>query len=116
MHAQILTLASRGIRQIFVDLCQLLLLGRTEKVSKLGHIAQLIWKCFDGDDVFSKIFTIPYILSTTKLLQKIRNYRFKIYPPDSMIPAEVWKYDTRSILEGLHNSVVRQDFTPKEQP
>jgi ATP-dependent DNA helicase RecG len=43
-------------------------------------------------------------------LGRIRNYRFKIYPKNSLIPAEVWKYDTESILEGLHNSIAHQKY------
>ena len=27
-----------------------------------------------------------------------------------MIPAEVWKYDTESILEGMHNAIAHQDY------
>ena len=46
---------------------------------------------------------------------RIRNYRFKIYPQDSLIPAEVWKYDTRSILEGLHNCIAHQNFLQNER-
>ena len=45
-----------------------------------------------------------------ELLNRIRNYRFKIYPKNSLIPAEVWKYDTESILEGLHNSIAHQKY------
>ena len=32
-----------------------------------------------------------------------------------MIPAEIWKYDTRSILEGLHNCIAHQDYTKDER-
>ena len=42
--------------------------------------------------------------------ERIRNYRFKIYPKNSLIPAEVWKYDTESILEGMHNSIAHQKY------
>ena len=60
--------------------------------------------------MFGDIYTIPFVLTTTKLLGRIRNYRFKIYPKDSLIPAEVWKYDTESILEGMHNSIAHQQY------
>ena len=88
----------------------LLLVGKQEKVYKLHHIAQMVWKCFQDGDVFGDIYTIPYIKATTALMGRIRNYRFKIYPQDSLIPAEVWKYDTRSILEGLHNCIAHQNY------
>ncbi len=80
----------------------LLLLGNPESAYRLKHIAQLVWKCYQDGESFGDIYTIPFIKSTTKLMKRIRNYRFKIYPSASL-PFEAWKYDTRSILEGLNN-------------
>ena len=88
----------------------LLLLGKSEKAYKLNHIAQIVWKCFQDNQVFGDIYTIPFIRTTSELLGRIRNYRFKIYPKNSLIPAEVWKYDTESILEALHNSIAHQKY------
>lgn len=93
----------------------MLLVGKSEKVYKLNHISQIVWKCFQDGEVFGDIYTIPYIKATTDLRSRIRNYRFKIYPEDSMIPAEVWKYDKRSILEGLHNCIAHQNFLKNER-
>lgn len=88
----------------------LLLVGKETAAHKLNHIAQIVWKCFQDGQVFGDIYTIPFVLTTTELLSRIRNYRFKIYPKDSLIPAEVWKYDTESILEGMHNSIAHQKY------
>lgn len=88
----------------------MLLVGREDKAYKLKHIAQIVWKCFQDGQTFGDIYTIPFIRTTSELLGRIRNYRFKIYPKDSLIPAEVWKYDTESILEGLHNSIAHQRY------
>ena len=88
----------------------LLLVGKEEKAHKLHHIAQIVWKCFQDGQTFGDIYTIPFIRTTSELLNRIRNYRFKIYPKNSLIPAEVWKYDTESILEGLHNSIAHQRY------
>ncbi len=93
----------------------LLLLGKKEKAHKLGHIAQLVWKLVDGPQEAGDIYTIPFIKSTTALMGRIRNYRIKIYSPTSLIPAEVWKYDTRSILEAMHNCIAHQDYTLDER-
>ena len=93
----------------------LLLVGREEKAYLLNHISQLVWKCFQEGEIFGDIYTIPYIKTTSKLLNRIRNYRFKIYPSNSLIPAEVWKYDTESILEGLHNCIAHQDYVLGER-
>ena len=86
----------------------LLLVGKEESVDKLEHNAQLVWKLNTKAETAGEIFTIPFILSTTKLLNKIRNYRFKIYRDDSLIPAELWKYDEKMILEALHNCIAHQ--------
>lgn len=88
----------------------LLLVGKETAAYKLNHIAQIVWKCFQDGQVFGDIYTIPFIRTTSELLGRIRNYRFKIYPKDSLIPAEVWKYDTESILEGMHNSIAHQNY------
>ena len=85
--------------------------------------------CLDGKDfgylyfgvqdetleIIGQLFTIPFLKTTTELMLKIRNYRIKIYPHNSLIPAEIWKYDTRSILEGLHNCIAHQDYTKDER-
>lgn len=88
----------------------LLLVGKETSAYKLNHIAQIVWKCFQDGQVFGDIYTIPFILTTSELLSRIRNYRFKIYPKNSLIPADVWKYDTESILEGMHNAIAHQNY------
>ena len=93
----------------------MLLVGKREKAHKIGHISQLVWKCFQDGETFGDTFTIPFIKTTSELLGRIRNYRFKIYPHNSLIPAEIWKYDTRSILEGLHNCIAHQDYVLDER-
>lgn len=93
----------------------LLLLGKEESVHRLGHIAQIVWKLNTETERASEIFTIPFLTSTSRLLEKIRNYRIKIYPRNSLIPAEVWRYDTVSILEALHNCIVHQDYSCNER-
>ena len=93
----------------------LLLVGRREKAHKLSHIAEIVWKCHQDGQTFGDTYTIPYILTTSALMNRIRNYRFKIYPQDRLIPAEVWKYDTRSILESLHNCVAHQNYAQNER-
>lgn len=93
----------------------LLLVGKREKAYKLEHIAQIVWKCYQGKETFGDIFTIPFIKATTEVLGCIRNYRFKIYPHNSLIPAEILKYDSRSVLEGMHNCILHQDYVRNER-
>lgn len=87
----------------------LLLLGKEEAAHYLNHIAQIVWRLREGDENAGDILTTPFLLSTTKLMEHIRNYRMKIFPNNSLIPVEIWKYDTRTILEGLHNCILHQD-------
>lgn len=88
----------------------LLLVGKEESAHYLNHIAQIVWKCYQDGNEFGDIFTIPFLLATTKILHNIRNYRFKIYPRNSLIPAEVWKYDNETILECMHNCIAHQSY------
>ena len=77
----------------------LLLLGKEESAHYLGHIAQIVWRLRTATENAGNIYTIPFLLSTSKLNDSIRNYRIKIMPSNSLIPAEVWKYDSKTILE-----------------
>lgn len=89
----------------------LLLVGKEESAHYLNHIAQIVWRLQTDDETAGDIYTIPFIRSANALLNRIRNYRFKIYPRNSLIPADVWKYDTESILEALYNCIAHQDYT-----
>lgn len=93
----------------------LLLLGKEESAHHLGHIAQIVWRLRTATENGGNIFTIPFLLSTSKLGDSIRNYRIKIMPGNSLIPAEVWKYDSKTILEAVHNCVVHQDYERNER-
>ena len=89
----------------------LLLVGKEESAHYLNHIAQIVWRLQTDEETAGDIYTIPFLLSSDALLRRIRNYRIKIYPRNSLIPAEVWKYDTESILEALYNCIAHQDYT-----
>lgn len=93
----------------------LLLVGKEESAHLLGHIAQMVWRLRTETENAGEIFTIPFLLSTTKLKDKIRNYRIKIFPKNELIPAEVWKYDNKTILEALHNCIAHQDYKCSER-
>lgn len=88
----------------------LLLIGKESSSHHLDHIAQINWKLQTKGERAAEIFTIPFLLSTTSLLAKIRNYRFKIYPQNTLIPTEIWKYDEKIILEALHNCIAHQRY------
>ena len=87
----------------------ILLLGKEESSHFLNHISQIVWK-LDAEQQAGEIFSLPFLTSIDNVLGKIRNYRYKIYPSNSLIPAEIWKYDTRTILEALNNCIAHQDY------
>ena len=87
----------------------ILLLGKPESIHYLDHIGEIVWRLADKDNV-GQVFSIPFLLTTTEVMHKIRNYPFKIFPNNRLIPSEGMKYDSESILEALHNCIAHQDY------
>lgn len=89
----------------------LLLLGKAEAAHWLSpHPAQLTWK-LEGQERAYEHFGPPFLLSSTRLYQRIRNVQLRILPQDELLPVEVSKYDQRTVLEALHNCIAHQDYT-----
>src|SRR5574340_39379 len=89
----------------------LLLLGKAEAAFHLSpNPAQLTWK-LEGPERAYEHFGPPFLLSTTRLYQRIRNIQLRILPQDELIPVEVSKYDQKIMLEALHNCIAHQDYT-----
>jgi len=93
----------------------LLLLGKEESVHYLNHPAEIVWKLQTGEERAANIFYPPFLLSAVKLRGTIRNYQIKIFPSNTLLPTPVMKYDQRSLLEGLHNCILHQDYTRGER-
>lgn len=88
----------------------LLLLGKAESAYfLLPHPAQLTWK-LEGQERAYEHFGPPFLLSTTRLYQRIRNIQLRILPQDELIPIEVSKYNQKIVLEALHNCIAHQDY------
>ncbi len=51
-----------------------------------------------------------FLLTTTEVLTRIRNPNIKLFPKTRLLAEEMPKYDTRVILEALHNCVAHQDY------
>ena len=89
----------------------ILLLGKEESTHYLlPSIAELTWK-LDMEDKSYEHFSTPFILTTTKLMQRIRNIKYKFFPDNELLATTVDKYDTRSILEALHNCIAHQNYS-----
>lgn len=93
----------------------LLLLGKEESVHYLNHPAEIVWKLQTGEERAANIFYPPFLLSAVELRGTIRNYQIKIFPSNALLPTPVMKYDQRSLLEGLHNCILHQDYTRGER-
>ena len=87
----------------------ILLLGKPESLHYINHIGEIVWRLAGKDNV-GQVFTIPFLLTTTEVMHKIRNYPFKIFPKNSFLPGEGLKYDSEVILEALHNCIAHQNY------
>lgn len=87
----------------------LLLLGKPEAAHFLPTLAQITWKLV-GEEQAYEHFAPPFLLSTTEVLHRIRNIGYKLFPQHQLLATEVSKYDTRVILEALHNCIAHQDY------
>lgn len=87
----------------------ILLLGKPESLHYINHIGEIVWRLADKDNV-GQVFTIPFLLTTTEVMHKIRNYPFKLFPKNSFLPGEGMKYDSEVILEALHNCIAHQNY------
>lgn len=87
----------------------LLLLGKREASHFLPTLAQITWKLV-GEEQAYEHFGLPFLLTTTQVLHRIRNIGYKLFPQNQLLATEVSKYDTRVILEALHNCIAHQDY------
>lgn len=87
----------------------ILLLGKPESLHFINHIGEIIWRLANKENI-GQIFTIPFLLTTTEVMHRIRNYPFKIFPNNSFLPGEGMKYDQEVILEALHNCIAHQNY------
>jgi len=92
----------------------ILLLGKPESLHFINHIGEIVWRLAGKDNV-GQVFTIPFLLTTTEVMRKIRNYPFKLFPKNSFLPGEGMKYDSEVILEALHNSIAHQNYLENQR-
>ena len=92
----------------------ILLLGKPESLHFINHIGEIVWRLAGKDNV-GQVFTIPFLLTTTEVMHKIRNYPFKLFPKNSFLPGEGMKYDSEVILEALHNSIAHQNYLENQR-
>lgn len=89
----------------------IILLGKEEASHYLSPaIAEVTWKLETEEKAYEH-FGTPLLLNTTKVLQNIRNVKYKFFPDNELLSTTVNKYDTRSILEAMHNCIAHQDYS-----
>ena len=88
----------------------ILLLGKEESSHYLlPSLAEITWKLETEEKAYEH-FGTPLLLKTTEVLQNIRNVKYKFFPDNELLSTTVNKYDTRTILEALHNCLAHQDY------
>jgi len=91
----------------------LLLLGKEESSHFLSPaVAKISWILKDENNVERDYehFTIPFILSSTEVFNRVRNLTYRYIKDDSLFPTEIKMYDSFVIREALHNCVAHQDY------
>lgn len=122
-HADIRDEVATWSTKVFLQKCKLmrgdnptraaiLLLGKDTSSHLLTpYSPDITWKLETEQEKAYEHFGLPFILTTTKILHKIRNYVQKIFPENALLAAEFTKYDTEMILEALHNCIAHQDYS-----
>lgn len=89
----------------------IILLGKEEASHYLlPAVAEITWKLESQEKAYEH-FGTPLFLNTTKVLQNIRNVKYKFFPDNELLATTVNKYDTRTILEAMHNCIAHQDYS-----
>ena len=89
----------------------ILLLGKEEASHYLlPSVTEITWKLETEEKAYEH-FSCPLLLNTSKVLQNIRNIKYKFFPDNELLATTVDKYDTRTILEALHNCIAHQDYS-----
>lgn len=89
----------------------IILLGKEESSHYLSPaVSQITWKLETEEKAYEH-FGTPLLMNTTKVLQNIRNVKYKFFPDNELLSITVNKYDTRTILEAMHNCIAHQDYS-----
>lgn len=98
----------------------LILLGRPESVHFLSPaqaeiIHKLVGFTLAPNELTSKYFNPPFLLTLNDLWKGIRNNKIKIFASTNLLPDIADKYDEEPILEILNNCLAHQDYTENKR-
>lgn len=88
----------------------ILLLGLPHSAGLLPSVmcGEILWKV--PDERIAKSFFPPFLLNTTEVGLHIRNPPIKLFPATELLAIELPRYDSKVILEGLHNCIAHQNY------
>lgn len=96
----------------------ILLLGNEESSHFLQPaIAKISWILKDDNnaELDYEHFGTPFILSTEKVRDRIRNLTYRYLPDSTLFPTEIPQYDSYVIREALHNCIAHQDYSMRSR-
>jgi len=88
----------------------LLLLGAPSSAGLLTGVSVQISWILGAEDRAYEHFGPPFLLNTTKVYERIRNFQVRMLQPGTLIQTEVPKYDRDAVLEAIHNCVAHADW------
>lgn len=98
----------------------LILLGKPESAhflspSQAEILHKLVGWSLAPNEVTSKYFHPPFLLTLNDVWKEIRNNKIKIFASTNLLPDIVDKYDEEPILEILNNCIAHQDYTENKR-
>lgn len=88
----------------------MILLGRRLSSHLLSpHMAEITWNLRGEEQAFEH-FSIPFLLTATQAVRRIRNVQIRFNPPNELIYREIEKYNESGLHEALYNCIAHQDY------
>ncbi|HJS00195.1 MAG TPA: RNA-binding domain-containing protein [Flavobacterium sp.] len=91
----------------------ILLLGKEESAHFIHPaVAKISWILKDEHNVELDYehFSVPFIINSSEVFNRIRNLTYRYMKNDSLFPTEIKMYDSFVIREALHNCIAHQDY------
>lgn len=91
----------------------ILLLGKEESTHFIQPaVAKISWILKDGVnlELDYEHFSVPFLLNSSQVFDKIRNLTYRYMKDDTLFPTEIKMYDSYVIREALHNCIAHQDY------
>ena len=90
------------------------MLGNPDFDYKFQNVPEASWRVYDSRDSVKdyKIFKIPYITLSDRILSNIRNLTYRFMPNQlTLFPMETKQYDPWVLRELLNNCIAHTDYS-----